>query len=133
VKHFIERAEYRYKLVKQALRVSDESALQFSKDDQGLTTLLGEIHSAEYIVTERSKRVMEEMLNGICADGRIFKGFERNIQPLCAISPPLRNTSSLANSLTDKAKEQSLDLARALLIHLPTEEDARLPYQSADH
>jgi hypothetical protein len=69
---------------------------------------------------------MEDMLNGICADGRIFKRFEDSIQPLCEISPPLREVSQLADSLADKTKEESVDVARALLIPLPTEEDARL-------
>jgi hypothetical protein len=125
VRRFIERSEYRPRLVKQALRVSKSSAQQFSVDDEGLSTLLHEIDSAEYIVTKRSKRVMEEMLNGICADGRIFKGFEGSIQPLCEISPPLRDASTLADNLADKAKEESLDVARALLLHLPTHEDTR--------
>jgi hypothetical protein len=81
--------------------------------------------AAQYVVTKRSRRVMEDMLNGICADGRIFKGFEQSIQPLCEISPPLRDVSNLADSLADKAKEESLDVARALLIQLPTQEDKR--------
>jgi len=87
--------------------------------------LLDEIVWAEYVVTRSSKRVMEEMLNGICADGRIFKSFEESIEPLCEISPPLREASTLADSLADKAKEESLDVARALLLHLPTQGDAR--------
>jgi hypothetical protein len=127
VRRFIERVEYHRKLVKQALRVSDASAVQFSADDEGLSVLLREVQSAQYVVTKRSKRIVEDLLNGICADGRIFKGFENNIQPLCEISPPLRDSSTIANSLTDKAKEDSFDLARALLIHLPTDQDARLP------
>jgi hypothetical protein len=118
-------------LVKQAIKVSRGSAQQFSTDDEGLSTLLHEIDSAEYIVTNRSKRVMEEMLNGICADGRIFKGFEDSIQPLCEISPPLRDASTLADRLADKAKEDSLDVARALLLHLPIGEDKRLSTHSA--
>lgn len=125
VRRYVGRSEYHTKLVKQALRVSDGSARQFSTDDEGLSTLLHEVDSAEYVVTERSKRTMENMLNGICADGRIFKEFEDCIQPLCDISPPLRNVSSLADTLADKAKEESLDVARALLIQLPTQEDKR--------
>lgn len=125
MRRFVERTEYRPRLVKQALRVSKGCARQFSADDEGLSTLLHEMDSAEYVVSRRSKRVMEEMLNGICADGRIFKGFEDSIQPLCEISPPLRDASTLAASLADKAKEESLDVARALLLHLPTQEDVR--------
>jgi hypothetical protein len=125
VRRFVEQAKYRPKLVKQALRVSNGCVRQFSDDDEGLSALLHEIHSAEYVVTKRSKPVMEEMLNGICADGRIFKGFEDSIQPLCDISTPLRETSTLADSLADKAKEESLDIARALLLHLPTQDDTR--------
>jgi hypothetical protein len=125
VTRFVEHTKYRPRLIKEALRVSKGSARQFSADDEGLSTLLYEIDSAEYVVTRSSKRVMEEMLNGICADGRIFKGFEESIQPLCEISPPLRQASTLADSLADKAKEESLDVARALLLHLPTQEDVR--------
>jgi hypothetical protein len=122
VRRFVERTEYRHKLVKEALQVSQGSAKQFSADDEGLSALLEEIDSAEYIVTRRSKWIMEEMLKGICADGRIFKGFEDKIQPLCNLSQPLRETSKLADSLADKTKEESLDVARALLISLPTQE-----------
>jgi hypothetical protein len=81
--------------------------------------------ATEYVVTKRSRHAVEEMLNGICADGRIFKEFEDSIQPLYEISPPLRQISSLADSLADKAKEESLDVARALLIQLPTQDDKR--------
>jgi hypothetical protein len=84
------------------------------------------VDAAEYVVTKRSRQVVEDMLNGICADGRIFKGFEDSIQPLCEISPPLQEVSHLADSLADKTKEESVDLARALLIPLPKQEDARL-------
>jgi hypothetical protein len=119
VRHFMDRAEYRPQLVKQALQISKGSAQQFSTDDEGLSTLLEEIDSAEYIVTKRSKRIMEEMLNGICADGFIFKEFEGEIDPLYDLSRPLREVSRLADGLADKAKEQSLDVARSLLIDLP--------------
>jgi hypothetical protein len=125
VRRFVKQAEYHPKLVKQALRVSSSCARQFSDDDEGLSALLHEIHSAEYVVTKRSKPVMEEMLNGICADGRIFKGFEDSIQQLCEISTPLRDASTLADSLADKAKEESIDIARALLLPLPTQHDTR--------
>jgi hypothetical protein len=125
VRRFAQRIEYHPRLVKQALSVSKESARQFSTDEEGLSTLLREIDSAEYIVTRRSRPVMEEMLSGICADGRIFEGFEDSIQPLCEISPPLRDASTLADRLADKAKEESLDVARALLLHLPTQKDVR--------
>jgi hypothetical protein len=120
VKHFITSAEYVPKLVKQSLAVSKSSAKQFSVDDHDLSGLLAELDSAEYIVTKRSKLVMEHMLRDICADGMIFKGFEAKIQPLCNISQPLRVLSGLADSLADKAKEESMDVARALLIELPT-------------
>jgi len=125
VSRFVDRTEYRPKLVKQALKISDGSARQFSSDDKGLSTLLHEMDTAEYVVTKRSRMVMQDMLNEICADGRIFKRFEDCIQPLCEISPPLRQVSSLADSLADKVKEESLDVARALLIQLPTQEDKR--------
>ncbi len=127
VRRFMNRSEYQAKLVKQALQVSEGSAQQFSIDDQGLSALLEEIDSAEYIVTKRSKRIMEDMLNGICADGSIFKKFEGDIDPLCDISRQLREVSKLADSLADRAKEESLDVARALLIDLPTQaRDLRL-------
>ena len=122
VRRFVERSDYRHKLVKEALQVSKGSARQFSTDDEVLSALLDEIDSAEYVVTKRSKRVVEEMLNGICADGRIFKGFEDRIEPLCDISQSLRAVSKLADSLADKTKEESLDVARALLISLPTQD-----------
>ncbi len=112
--------EYQPKLVKQALQVSEGSARQFSADDQGLSTLLEEIDSAEYVVNRHSKKVMENMLNEICADGSIFKEFEGEIDPLCEISRSLRQISKLADGLADRAKEESLDVARALLIDLPT-------------
>ena len=111
---------YRQKLVRGAMEVSERSAQQFSLDDTGLATLLEEIDSAEYVVTKRSKRIMEEMLKGICADGFIFKEFEAEINPLCEISPPLRQVSKIADGLADKAKEETIDVARALLIDLPT-------------
>ena len=118
------RSEYRSKLIDRALQVSRGSAHEFSADDKGLSALLEEIDSEEYVVTRRSKGVMEEMLNGICADGRIYKGFEQEIEPLCDASPRLRYVSkladNLADNLADKTREGSLDLARALLIDLPT-------------
>jgi hypothetical protein len=120
LRHFMNNSEYTPKLINHALQVSKGSAYQFSADDKGLSALLEEIDSAEYIVTRRSKGVMEEMLNGICADGRIYKGFEQEIEPLCDASPPLRYVSKLADNLADKTKEESIDLARALLIDLPT-------------
>jgi hypothetical protein len=120
VKRFMNHSEYAPKLIDRALHVSKGSAQQFSADDKGLSTLLEEIDSAEYIVTRRSKGVMEEMLNGICSDGRIYKGFEQEIEPLCDASPSLRYVSKVADNLADKTKEESMDLARALLIDLPT-------------
>jgi hypothetical protein len=119
VKRFITRTEFIPKLVKESLAVSKSSAKQFSVDDHSLSALLTELDSAEYIVTKRSKVVMENMLRDICADGMIFKGFEEKIQPLCDLSQPLREVSGLADSLADKAKEESMDVARALLIQLP--------------
>lgn len=119
VHQLVERAEYQPRLVKNAFEVSRSSAHQFSMDDQGLSTLLEEINSAEYIVTKRSKRVMERMLNGIYGDGFVFKQFENEIEPLCRISQPLREVSKLADSLADKTKEESIDVARALMIDLP--------------
>jgi hypothetical protein len=120
VRRFIARTEYRPRLVRQSLEVSKSSVKQFSVDDHGLSALLNQLDSAEYIVTKRSKIVMENMLRDICADGTVFKGFEEKIQPLCNISHPLREVSGLADSLADKAKEESMDVARALLLELPT-------------
>ena len=120
VKRFMHQPEYRPKLVNRALQVSEESAQQFSTDDKGLSALLDEIDSAEYVVTRRSKRVMEEMLKGICADGCIFKGFEQEIESLYEVSPTLRDVTKVADNLADKTKEESLDVARALLIGIPT-------------
>jgi hypothetical protein len=119
VRRLVDRTEYQPKLIKNAFEVSRGSAHIFSKDDQGLSTLLKEINSAEYIVTKRSKKVMEEMLNGIYGDGFVFKEFENEIEPLCQISQPLRQVSKLADSLADKTKEESIDVARALMIDLP--------------
>ncbi len=71
-------------------------------------------------MTKRSERVMEEMLSGICEDGAIYKEFEEEIEPLCDLSARLREMSKLADSLADKTKEESIDVARALTIRLPT-------------
>jgi len=120
VRRFMNHSEYAPKLISGALQVSEGSAKQFSADDKGLSALLEKIDSAEYIVTRRSKGVMEGMLNGICDDGRIYKDFEQEIEPLCDASPPLRYVSKVADNLAYKTKEGSLDLARALLIDLPT-------------
>jgi hypothetical protein len=121
LRRFMNRSDYTSKLIDRALQVSRGSAQQFSADDKGLSALLEEIDSAEYVVTRRSKGVMEEMLNEICADGRIYKDFEQEIEPLCDASPRLRYVSKQADNLADKVKEGSFDLARALLIDLPTQ------------
>ena len=113
------RHDYHQRLAKSALQVSEGSAQQFSIDDEGLSTLLDEITTASYIVTKRSRTVMEEMLKGICGDGLVFKEFESEIKPLYDVSQDLRRVSRLADSLADKTKEESLDVARALLIQLP--------------
>ena len=123
------QSEYKPKLVKRALEISEGSAQQFSTDDKGLSALLEEVDSAEYVVTRRSKSVMEEMLNGICADGHIFKNFEQDIQPLYDASPRLRGITKLTDGLVDRTKEESLDLARALMINMPTQ--ARQPSQNS--
>lgn len=120
VRRFIHRIERQPKLVQRSLQVSNESARQFSSDDRGLATLLDEFNCAEYVVTRNSKRIMESMLSEICADGDIFKGFEEEIKPLCNISRSLREASRLADSLADRTKEESIDVARALMIELPT-------------
>jgi len=120
MKRFMSHTEYAPKLINRALQVSEGAAHQFSADDQGLSALLEEIDTAEYIVTKQSRGVMETMLNGICSDGRIYKGFGQEIEPLCDASPPLRYVSKVADNLADKTKEESMDLARALLIDLPT-------------
>lgn len=88
-------------------------------DDEGLSTLLEEIDSAQYIVTKKSKRAMQELVNGIYGDGFIFKEFESEIEPLCQISNSLRQMSKLADGLVDKTKEESVDVARALMLRLP--------------
>ena len=119
VRSFLDRPDYRPKLVKDAFQVSRGSAQQFSMDDRGLSALLEEIDSAEYIVTKRSRKVMEEMLDGIYGDGVIYKRFEAEIEPLYDVSQPLLEVSKLADSLADKTKEESIDLARALMINLP--------------
>ena len=120
LKRFMNQPVHRPKLVKQALQVSEGSAQQFSTDDKGLSMLLEEVDSAEYVVTKRSKSMMEKMLNGICADGRIFKDFEQEIEPLYDASPRLRGVTKLADGLVDRTKEESIDLARALAINMPT-------------
>lgn len=119
IQRFMGQPDYRPKLAKSALRVSEGSAQQFSLDDKGLSILLEEINTAEYIVTKRSKTIMEEMLKGICGDGLIFKDFESHIEPLYEVSQDLQHVSQLADRLADKTKEESFDVARALLIQLP--------------
>ncbi len=69
VRRFIHRIETQPRLVQRSLQVSNESAKQFSADDKGLSTMLDELNSAEYVVTRNSKRIMEGMLSEICADG----------------------------------------------------------------
>ena len=125
VRRYVDRPDYQPKLIKPTLEVSRASAQQFSSDDEGLSALLKEISSAEYIVNKRSRKVMEEMLNGICDDGFLFKEFEGYIQPLCQLSHDLLRVSRLANSLADKTKEESLDVARALMIDLPKRDSQR--------
>ena len=119
VNHFISQSDYTARLVQRALQVSEGSAEQFSTDDKGLSTLLDEVGSAEYVVTERSKSMMEEMLSGICADGLIFKDFEQQIMPLYEGSRHLRDITKVADDLVYKTREESLDLARALVIEMP--------------
>ncbi|MGA2971699.1 MAG: hypothetical protein ABSE39_03625 [Candidatus Bathyarchaeia archaeon] len=51
VRRFMGQPAYRPKLVKQAMKVSERSAQQFSLDDMGLAMLLEEVDSAEYVVT----------------------------------------------------------------------------------
>ena len=119
VERFIDRPEYQTRLVKPALEVSRGSARQFSTDNEGLTALLKEIESIEYTVTKRSKRAMEDMLDGICGDGVLFKHFEGRIQPLWELSQDLRKISKFAESLADRTKEECMDVARALMIELP--------------
>lgn len=119
VRRFVKRVPYQHKLVNSALKVSQGSARQFSLDDEGLSTLLEEIDSAQYIVTKKSKRAMQELVNGIYVDGFIFKEFESEIEPLCQISNSLRQMSKLADGLVDKTKEESVDVARALMLRLP--------------
>ena len=129
LKRFMSQSEYKPKLVKRALEISEGSAQQFSTDDKGLSVLLEEVDSAEYVVTRRSKSVMEEMLNGICADGHIFKKFEEEIEPLYDASPRLRGVTKLTDGLVDRTKEESIDLARALAINMPTH--TRQPSQNS--
>lgn len=119
VRSYLNRPEQQRKLVKNAIEVSKGSAHQFSLDDRGLTTLLDEIGSSEYVVTKRSKAVLEALLDGIYDDGLIFKEFEDEIEPLCHVSQPLREVSKLADALADRTKEESIDAARALMIRLP--------------
>jgi hypothetical protein len=65
VQRFMSHHDYHQRLAKSALQVSEGSAQQFSIDDQGLSTLLDEITTANYIVTKRSRTAMEEMLKGV--------------------------------------------------------------------
>ena len=59
-----------------------------------------------------------ENLTRCFADGRIFKGFEE-IENLYD-SPTLRNVTKLADNLADKTRKESVDVAKALLIGIPT-------------
>lgn len=128
VRLFANRINYQRKLVKDATAVSEGSARQFSEDDRGLSTLIEELESREYVVTKRSRRIMEEMLSGMYGDGLIFKDFETEIEPLYPLSSDLRRASQLADQLADKTKEETFDVARALLIDLPK----RNPDQTSD-
>lgn len=101
--------------MKHALKVSGASAQQFSIDEKGLSTLLEEIDTGEYTLTRRSRVVMESMLSGIYEDGLIFKEYERDVETLYEFSRDLQRISKLA----DKTKEESIDVARALMIRLP--------------
>jgi len=126
IRRLAPRVQYRCRLVNHGIAASNGCANQFSTDEKGLSVLLDEVDSSEYVVTERSKRVIGSMLNGICADGSVFKDFQNTIQPLCEISPSLREASSVADTHASRAKEQSIDLARALLMPLPKRQDERL-------
>ena len=123
MRRFVNHTGYQPKLVKSALGVAHGSAKQFSMDDKGLSTLLEEINSSEYVVTKRSRMTMQGLLDGIYGDGFIFKEFEDEIEPLCRISQPLRQVSRVADCLADKTKEESIDVARALMIDLPKREN----------
>ena len=105
--------------MKHALKVSGASAQQFSIDEKGLSTLLEEIDTGEYTLTRRSRVVIESMLSGIYEDGLIFKEYERDVETLYEFSRDLQRISKLAYSLADKTKEESIDVARALMIRLP--------------
>ena len=119
VRRFMNRVNYCSKIIKHSLSVSQGSAEQFSADDEGLSALLKEVNSSEYLVTKRSRMTMESMLRDICGDGLIFKRFKGDIEPFFEASHRLREVSMLADSLADRTKEESLDVARALMIHLP--------------
>jgi hypothetical protein len=119
IERLIDHPKYMPRLARRALQVSEGSVRQFQSDDVGLTSLLEQIHSAQFVVTHRSKPIMEKLLDGICGDGLIFKGFERKIEPLYPVSHELERTSKFADSLAEKTKEESFDIARALLIQLP--------------
>ena len=120
IRRFVNQTPYRPRLVRHALEVAQASAQHFSADERGLSTLLNEVGSVEYVVTQHSQDIMEAMLGDICDDGLIFKRFEGKIEPLFDESQALRQVSKLAESLADKTKEESFDIARALMIHLPT-------------
>jgi hypothetical protein len=122
IRSLVDRPDYQPRLVKPALEVARGCAQQFTSDDEGLSTLLKEISSDEYVVTRRSRRAMEEMLNGICDDGFLFKKFEDQIEPLCDLSSKLLQVSRFADSLADRTKEESIDVARALMIAIPKHE-----------
>lgn len=122
IHRLVNHVEHRPRLIKNALEVSRGSVRQFSLDDQGLSALLEETTAAEYVVTKRSKRIVEEMLNDICEDGSVFKDFETEIEPLCHLSQQLRDVSRLADGLADRTREESIDVARVLLIDLPRRE-----------
>lgn len=115
IRRYADQREYQVRLVKHALKVSGASAQQFSIDEKGLSTLLEEIDTGEYTLTRRSRVVMESMLSGIYEDGLIFKEYERDVETLYEFSRDLQRISKLA----DKTKEESIDVARALMIRLP--------------
>ena len=61
-----------------------------------------------------------ENLTRCFADGRLFKGFEEKVENLYD-SPTLRNVTKLADNLIDKIREETVDVAKALLIGIPTQ------------
>ncbi len=99
--------------------------MQFESDDKTLTTLTDEIESEEYFVTRHAQRRLAELVHDIFGDGRIYKKFASNIEPLFNESKYLEQLSSLTSQVVDSTYEHSVDVARLIGARIPRVGEAR--------